>query len=94
MNETTPSPAVARLNRGVQGAHDTVDQIAEKARPAAQQLGENISAAQDALEAKTDQLRTTTDEWVDGVRTSVRRNPLVYIAAAAALGAVIARITR
>jgi len=58
------------------------------------QLGENISAAEDALHAKTDQLRNTRDEWVESMRTTVRRNPLVSVAAALALGAVVARITR
>lgn len=32
--------------------------------------------------------------WAEGVRTTVRGNPLVAVAAAFALGAVIARIAR
>lgn len=39
-------------------------------------------------------LRETRDEWVEGVRASVRNNPLATVAAAVALGAVIARIAR
>jgi uncharacterized protein (DUF927 family) len=39
-------------------------------------------------------LRETRDEWVEGARTTVRNSPLVSVAVAFALGAVIARITR
>jgi hypothetical protein len=52
------------------------------------------SAAEDAWHAKTDQLRETRDEWVESMRSAVRSNSLACIAAAVALGAVIARITR
>jgi ElaB/YqjD/DUF883 family membrane-anchored ribosome-binding protein len=90
-----PAPAmVGLLNQAVQGAHDTIDRLADSAAPAARQLGERVSAAADTLHAKTGQLRDTRDEWVDGVRTMVRANPFASIAAAVALGAVIARLTR
>ena len=59
-----------------------------------QQLGDSVSAAAEALNLKTDKLRKTRDEWVEGARTTVRSNPLACVAAALALGAVIARITR
>jgi hypothetical protein len=89
------APAVVDiLNSAVQGAHDTIDHIADSVAPAAQQLGERVSAAGDAMHAKTDQLRGTRDEWVESLRTTVRGNPLASMAAAVALGAVIARITR
>ena len=67
---------------------------ANGAAPAARQIGEHVSAAGDALQAKTGQLRDARDEWVESVRTTVRGSPLVTIAAALALGALIARITR
>jgi ElaB/YqjD/DUF883 family membrane-anchored ribosome-binding protein len=90
-----PGPAlVGLLNDAVQGAHETIDRLADSAAPAAQQLGERVSAAGDALQAKADQLRDTGNEWVESVRTTVRSNPLASVAAAMALGAVIARITR
>jgi ElaB/YqjD/DUF883 family membrane-anchored ribosome-binding protein len=93
-SEKAAPPVVGLLNQAVQGAHDSIDRIADRAAPAAQQLGERVSAAGDAIHAKTEQLRDTRDEWVDSVRTTVRNNPLASIAAALALGAVIARITR
>ena len=93
-SEQAPPATVALLRNAVQGAHETIDRLAESAAPAVRQLGESVSAAEDALHAKTDQLRETRDEWVEGVRSTVRSNPLACVAAAFALGAVIARITR
>jgi ElaB/YqjD/DUF883 family membrane-anchored ribosome-binding protein len=86
--------AVGLLKNAVQGAHDTIDHLADRAEPAVRQLGERVSAAGQTLHAKTDQLRKTRDNWVEGTRSTVRTNPLVAVAAAFALGAVIARLTR
>ena len=93
-SEKAPTAAVGLLRNAVEGAHDTIDHVAESAAPAVRQLGESVAAAAEALDAKTAQLRHTRDEWVEGVRNTVRGNPLVAIAAALTLGAVIARITR
>lgn len=93
-SEKAAPAVVGMLNHAVQGAHDTIDRIADGAAPAARQIGERVSAAGDALQAKTGQLRDSRDEWVESVRTTVRGSPLVTIAAALALGALIARITR
>ena len=93
-SDKAPPAAVGLLRKAVEGAHDTIDRLAESAAPAVQQLGEGVAAAAQTLEAKTGQLRSTRDEWVESARTTVRRNPLVAIAAAFALGAVVARITR
>ena len=93
-SEKAPSSVTGLLNQAVQGAHDTIDRLADIAAPAAQQLGAQVSAAGDAIHAKTDQLRDTRDEWMESARSTVRGSPLVSIAAAFALGAVIARITR
>ncbi len=91
--KAAPAP-VGLLKHAVQGAHDTIDHLADRAELAVRQLGESVSAAGETLPAKTDQLRETRDEWVEGMRCTVRTNPLVSVAAAFALGAVIARITR
>ncbi len=93
-SESAPSPAVKLLNQAVQGAHEGLDRLADSAAPVARDLGARISTAEDAFHAKTNQLRDSRDEWVEGVRTAVRGNPLVALAAAAALGAMIARFTR
>ena len=93
-SEKAPPAVVGLLKQAVQGAHDTIDRLADSASPAVRHLGESVSAAGETLHAKTDQLRETRDAWAEGVRTKVRSNPLASIAAALALGAVIARITR
>ena len=59
----------------VQGAHDTIDRLADSAAPAVQQLGERVPAAGEALHAKADQLRDTRDEWVEACAATVRSNP-------------------
>ena len=93
-SEKAPPPAVNLLNSAVRGAHDGIDRLADTVTPAVRKLGESVSAAEATLRAKTDLLRETGDEWVDSMRTTVRRNPLACLAVAAVLGAVIARITR
>lgn len=87
-------PATRMLDQAVHRAHDTLDRLAEGVAPAVQKVGDRVSAAGDALNARTDQLRETRDEWVDGMRSTVRGNPLACLAAAVVLGAVIARLGR
>jgi ElaB/YqjD/DUF883 family membrane-anchored ribosome-binding protein len=93
-SENAAQAADGMLKDAVQGAHTTIDRLADRAEPAVQQLGERVSAAGDALHAKADQLRETGDAWAESARTTVRDNPLVAIAAAVTLGLLIARITR
>lgn len=93
-SEKDAPTAVGLMKQAVQGAHATIDRLADGAAPAVQQLSESVSATESALNAKADELRETRDEWADGVRTMVRGNPLLSVAAAVTLGAVIAHITR
>lgn len=86
--------SVETLNRVVQGAHNAVDRLAESAAPKIRQLGETLTDAEIALRARADQLGRTRDAWAESLRGTVRSNPLTSIAAAFALGAVIARVTR
>lgn len=90
-----PAPAVVDLmQRAVQGAHETIDRLADRAAPTVQKLGAGMSDAGDALQAKSDQLVDTRDEWAESLRCTVRANPLMTLAAALAIGALVARITR
>lgn len=93
-SEKAPPATVGLLRNTVQGAHETIDRFADRAAPAVRQVGESVAAAGEALQAKTDQLREKRDQWAKGARSTVRGKPLVAVAAAFALGAVIARITR
>lgn len=92
--DKAPQAAVDTLNRVAQGAHEAVDRFAEIATPKVRKLGETLSDAELALRARADQLGRTRDEWTESLRGTVRSNPLTAIAAAFALGAVIARVTR
>ncbi len=93
-SDKAPPVAADSLGRVVQGAHDAVDRFAEVAAPKVRQLGESVSTAEAALGATAEQLGKTGDAWAEGLRHRVRGHPLTAVAAALALGAVIARVTR
>ncbi len=86
--------APAMLDKVVQGAHDTVDRVADSAEPVVRRLGERVSATEDALRAKTEQFFQVRDEWTAELRSTVRSKPLTYVVGALALGALIARLRR
>jgi ElaB/YqjD/DUF883 family membrane-anchored ribosome-binding protein len=79
--------------RVVQGAHETVDRLAETAAPHVQRLQEGMSSAGDLLGSRSGEMREIGDAWADGLRSTVREHPLVAVAAAVALGVLIARAT-
>lgn len=93
-SERAPPKAVGLLEDAVRGAHDTLDRFAESAAPALRQLGDSVASAADSMNLRTDQLHEARDAWMDEARTTVRSNPLVALAAALALGVVIARLAR
>lgn len=82
-SEKAPPAALGLLKTAVQGAHHTIDRFANRAAPAVRKAGDRVAAA-----------GATRDEWVEVARGTVRKNPLACVAAALALGAVIARIIR
>ena len=99
---TTPLPTTtdhARegsdlLARVVQGAHHTIDRLADTAAPHVQKLQEGISSAGETVSARAEQARDTGEEWAQRLRSTVREHPLAALAAALAVGMVVARITR
>jgi len=82
------------LQRVVQGAHAGIDRLAESAGPKLQRLQEGVNAASDVVRTKTAEAREAGEEWVESLRCSVRQRPLTAIAAAAALGVLVARLSR
>lgn len=86
--------APAMLQGVAEGAHKTIDRLAEQATPHVQRLQEAMGGATDMLDERADQLRETADEWMETLRCTVRDNPLAAIGAALALGVVFARLTR
>lgn len=92
--DDAPPAAVDLMSRVVQGAHDTIDRLADSAVPAVRQFGESLSGAEQALHAKAEQAHEAGDAGSDSLRSTVRENPLVAVAAALVVGVVLARITR
>lgn len=92
--ETPVPPAVDLLHRAAQGAHHTIDRLADRAQPAARKLDAGVSAAGETLHAGADRARQTRDEWAESARSAVRGHPLLAVASAAALGAAIIGLTR
>ena len=82
------------LQRVVNGAHDTIDRLAETAAPHVQRLQEGMSSAGDTLQQRSDQALEIGDEWAESLRTTVRDHPLAAVATAVAVGMLVARITR
>lgn len=82
--ETGPSDL---LNRVVQGAHQTIDRLAETAAPHVERWHGQVDGAGERLHRRA-------DEWTEELRTQVRANPLASVAAALALGMLIARLVR
>lgn len=82
------------LQRVVQGAHQTIDRLADTAAPHVQKLQEQVAGASEALNAKASDIRALGDEWVGSMRCNVREHPLVAVGAALALGMLIARLSR
>ena len=80
------------LGRVVQGAHEAVDRIAEKAAPAVEKLRSTMSGATDTMRSSADQLSHMQEEWVATARTTVREHPLAAIAVAVAAGMVLTKL--
>lgn len=81
------------IQRVVQGAHSTIDRLAETAVPAVNRLQEGIHTAGDKLHAGADHARELGDEWTESLRTTVREHPIAAVAVALAAGVLIARLS-
>ena len=81
------------MRRVVQGAHEAVDRLADKAIPAVERRRGSYPAAAESLRQKADQAADLKDEWTESLRMTVREHPLTAIGAALALGVILARLT-
>lgn len=93
-HSTATPPAVDLMQRAVQGAHHSIDRLADAAAPTVQRWGESVESAEAALQQKADALREMPEVWSETVRRAVRSHPLLALAAAAGLGALIVRVAR
>lgn len=75
------------LERVVQGAHDTIDKLADTAAP-------HLERLQDTVGDTGAQWQERADAWTNGLRTTVRASPITSVAAAMAIGLLIARLAR
>lgn len=82
------------LQSVTQGAHQTIDRLAEQVMPHVQRLQENMGSATEMLDQRADQIREMTDEWLETLRCTVRDNPLASLGAALAVGLLVARLSR
>ena len=78
------------MSRVVAGAHHTIDRLAETAAPHV----ERLQAAGDQVGVRADHLRELGDEWTQSLRETIRQNPLAAVAVAAAMGVLLARMSR
>jgi ElaB/YqjD/DUF883 family membrane-anchored ribosome-binding protein len=76
----------------VQGAHETIDRLAEKAAPAVERLRSGMSGATEKARGGADQLTQMQEEWIATARTCVRDHPLASIGIAVAAGMVLSKL--
>lgn len=88
------TPQQPLTDRLAQGAHHTIDRLAATAGPHIEHMEAALAGATEHVKGQARHAREKGDEWADGLRATVRRNPLSAVAAALAIGALIARITR
>ncbi|MDL2339600.1 MAG: hypothetical protein QFE16_17340 [Pseudomonadota bacterium] len=59
--------AIDLMQRVVQGAHDSIDRLADAAAPTVQRWGESAESAEAALQQKADELREIPEAWSETI---------------------------
>ena len=90
----TADTAHDMVGRVAQGAHATIDKIADRATPHVQRLQEGYHHTEELMHRNAEQAREKAAEWTDSMRGSVREHPLTAVATAFAAGLLFARLTR
>lgn len=91
--------------RRVDAAHNTVDRIANAARPAVDRFAETAhqtvdrvstfaSSAAQTFQQKRSEYGTRSTEMIGDARTYVRENPMAAVGIAAAVGYVMSRLIK
>ena len=81
------------MRRVVQGAHEAVDRIADKAIPAVERLRGTYNDAAESLKQRADHAIDLKDEWTESLRTAIREHPIAAVGTALAIGVILARLT-
>jgi ElaB/YqjD/DUF883 family membrane-anchored ribosome-binding protein len=90
---TTAASGEDLVRRVAQGAHQTIDRLADSALPAVGKLQSSVEGMGDKLHSGADQMREMGDEWTESMRTTVREHPVTSVLVALAAGMLIARLT-
>lgn len=80
------------VNRVVQGAHEAVDRIAERAAPVVERLKSSMTGASDSMHSGVEQFSAMQEEWIETARTTVREHPIAALGAAVLAGMVLSKI--
>ncbi len=91
---TNPASANDMVGRVAQGAHSTIDKIADRATPHVQRLQDGYHETEQLVHRNAEHAREKAHEWTDSLRGSVREHPLTAVATALAAGMLLARLSR
>ncbi len=91
---TQPATAALVMNAGHGDDHHTVERTTDGAEHAMQTLDGNAAATEKTIPEKAPPRSEAQAKWASGVRTTVRRHPMVSVTAAFAMGALIVRMAR
>jgi len=80
------------MERAAQTAQQASERLAEKAAYAKEQIKSGYEQASAALSAGVDDLNELQEEWLASARGYVQQHPLVSVAAAIAVGMLLARL--
>lgn len=84
----------AAVDRVAQRAHEAIDTVAAKVKPAVEGVQSAASHAADALHGKADALGEWENEWLDSARTHIREQPLTSLAIGLLAGVLLSRLAR
>jgi ElaB/YqjD/DUF883 family membrane-anchored ribosome-binding protein len=95
----TSGSAGETIDRVKQGAHDTIGQLAERAKPAMERLGSSaesvkssVDEASRAIRARAGEMQATSDDWMQTLRSTIREHPIAAVAVAVSVGMVLGRM--
>lgn len=80
------------IERATQGAQQAAERLSEKAAYAKEQIKSGYEQASAALSAGMEDLGELQEEWLASARGYVQQHPLVSVAAALAIGVLLARL--
>jgi len=91
--DTSSLKPEALLERAVQGAHETVDRLAEAATPAVEQISAAVDDLGSAMNAQADEALALQQQWTGALRDAVREHPIAAVLTAAAVGVLLGNTT-